>query len=552
MSTKHNHILNSILPKSKITSANVKPKEAIIGYLLGPIFAILSNAIFGSYLNRYYTDVIGITDPSYGVFATLLPIITVIFIITGNLLIGRLIDHTRTHAGKARPYLLIAAPIIVLSIALLFLIPRGNITLEIIWISISYNLYYSIAFPLYFTSHSSMVALSTRNSKHRGILSTFSNASMVAAVGLGASILVPFLLQDYLFVKDEFGTVIANNSFNHWKIVMIFLASITLVGIILEYLFTRERITEETVKLNITQDKIPMMTQLKAVVSQKYWWIIILYFLLFQFGGVMKNSSMTYFSDYVLKGTISGGTAMGLLGLIGGIPTAIGMVIAWPIAHKLGKKNAVVIGLIISVIGGLVSYIDTSNFYIVVTGIVIKGIGSIPAMYVTLALLSDVLDHLEAKNGYRSDGITMAVYSSIMIGMIGLANGIINGLLSINHYDASLGINQPHSVESVMTFSFLAIEIICYAIIVVLMLFLNVEKHIKDDHHTILENQKAAVLAHGGTWVEPEIRLLQEQEETDRIAEENRVKELLIYCKRKNKNFEELNNRYLMKKNKVK
>ena len=31
----------------------------------------------------------------------------------------------------------------------------------------------------------------------------------------------------------------------------------------------------------------------------------------------------------------SAGMAMGTLGLIGGLPTAIGMVLAWPIANKL-------------------------------------------------------------------------------------------------------------------------------------------------------------------------------------------------------------------------
>ena len=47
--------------------------------------------------------------------------------------------------------------------------------------------------------------------------------------------------------------------------------------------------------------------------------------------------------------------------------------------------------------GGLVSFLDIHNFTIVCIGVILKGIGSIPAMYVTLALLSDVLDHLEAK-----------------------------------------------------------------------------------------------------------------------------------------------------------
>ena len=46
--------------------------------------------------------------------------------------------------------------------------------------------------------------------------------------------------------------------------------------------------------------------------------------------------------------------------------------------------------------------------------------GIIPAQYVLLALLFDVLDHMEAKNGFRSDGFTMVIYA----GLAGLCNGI--------------------------------------------------------------------------------------------------------------------------------
>ena len=60
-----------------------------------------------------------------------------------------------------------------------------------------------------------------------------------------------------------------------------------------------------------------------------------------------------------------------------------------------------------------------------------EGIGSIPAVYVTMALLSDVLDHLEAKNGFRSDGFTMSVYSSIMVGLSGLCIGVLNSFLPL-------------------------------------------------------------------------------------------------------------------------
>ena len=126
-------------------------------------------------------------------------------------------------------------------------------------------------------------------------------------------------------------------------------------------------------KLAIKEEKLPMMKQLKACVSNGYWWIIILYFLLFQFGGLVKNGSMSYYSRWMFDGITSeaaAGTAMGTLGLIGGLPTAIGMVLAWPIANKLGKQKAVTIGLAISVVGGLVSFLDIHNFTIVCIGVI--------------------------------------------------------------------------------------------------------------------------------------------------------------------------------------
>lgn len=547
---KMDKFFNNSLVRTKVTSANVKAKEALLGYFLGPFCAFISNAIFSAYLNRYYSDVIGWTDTSrFGMFSAMLPIISVIFVIMGNLVVGRFIDNTRTTQGKARPYMLISAPLVVIAIALLFITPKNSSPLiQIIWISISYNLYYAVAYPLFYTAHSSMVALSTRNSNHRGMLATFSNASGVAAVGIGASVVVPMFLQKSLFVEEN-GIIDTVASYNNWRVLMIILCIITFSAIILEYYFTRERVTEENIKLDIKEERIPIKQQLKACISSSYWWIIILYFLLFQFGGLVKSGSMSYYCRWMFDGVTteaSAGSAMGMLGLIGGIPTAIGMVLAWPIANKLGKKRAVSIGLIISVLGGLVSFIDVHNFMIVCIGIILKGIGSIPAMYVTLALLSDVLDHLEAKNGFRSDGFTMSVYGAIMVGMTGLGNGIINILLTLSGYNATATI-QNSNVQTMLVVCFLGVELVCYAAIVVLIHFLNVEKHIKEDQEIILMHQKAAVLAAGGEWIEPAERLRREQEESERLEEEERKKELKNYCKKKGLNYDEEEKKYQKK-----
>ncbi|MDO5100229.1 MAG: MFS transporter [Eubacteriales bacterium] len=513
--------------KTRIKTASVSPKEMLLGYFIGPFAAFISNAIFTAYLNRYYSDVLGWTDTArFGIFSALLPIISVAFVIVGNLIVGRLIDNTRTVQGKARPFLALSAPMVTLTIALLFLTPtEASPMFQMIWIALSYNLYYAVAYPFFYTSHSSMVALSTRDSSKRGMLATLSNASGVAAVGFGASILIPFLLQHYLFV-DHNGVIDTAASYRNWRVVMVALCIITFIAIWTEYYFTRERITEENQKLDIKEEKVPLAGQVKACIREPYWWVMILYFLLFQLGGLIKNGSMGYYARWMFDGINSeaaGGAAMGMLGAIGGIPTSIGMLIAWPIASRFGKKRSVQVGLLLSVLGGLVSFIDVHQLPIVGAGIVLKGIGSIPAMFVTLALLSDVLDHLEAKNGFRSDGFTMAVYGSIMVGMTGLGNGIINALLTASGYDPLAAV-QNAAVQQMLAFCFLGAELICYAVLVGLMCFLHVEKYVKQDQQTILERQKAAVLAAGGEWIEPAKRLQMEQEENERLAREEKAK----------------------------
>lgn len=538
-------IIEKPIFKTKITSANVKPREMLLGYFIGPFIALISNAIFGSYLNRYYTDVIGTTTWA-PTFAMLMPVISVICVVIGNLVIGQIMERTKTSQGKARPLLLCAAPLVVIAIALLFLSPNDGSITTLIWVAVSYNLYYAVAYPMFYTSHSSMVALSTRNSKHRGMLATFSNAAGVAAIGIGASIIFP-LFQGLLFVTKD-GAVDAAASYSAWRTFMIVLCIITFCGIVLEYFFTRERITEENMKLNIKEEKIPMKRQIKAVITDRFWWMIILYFLLFQLGGMVKNGSMTYYCRWMFDAVdeASAGTYQATLGMIGGIPTAIGMIIAWPLADKLGKQKAVVLGMIVSVLGGLVSFIDVHNFVLVCTGVVLKAVGSIPAMYVTLAILSDVQDHLEAKNGFRSDGFTMSVYGAIMVGMSGLGSGIINGLLSFGGYNASLPV-QSETTQTALVICYLVIELVCYAIIAVMLMFLTVEKHLDEDQAIILENQKAAVLAAGGEWIEPAERLRMEQEEADRIAEEARLEELKAKCNKKGLSFEQEEAKYQAK-----
>ena len=568
--------LNSKFFSSRIKSANVKLfPEAALGYLLGPIMALISNAIINSYLLRYYTDVMGLGSDDWAgssLFLVLLQVLSAVIIVIGNLVVGKLMDKVKTKNGKARPLLIASLPLIALAIFSLFFAPfpwkentLGILTLDegtalwsMIIMAVGYNLYYAICYPFYYTSHSALVNLSSRNSNHRGLLATVSNGSVVAAAGL-AGMAVPFFL-NMLFVPAtmkkgdlilpysqeafaEGGWAINSYdkmaSYNNWKIFMIVLIVTLVIGIVIEFLFTRERITEEEFTRGETKTetkKVPMSKQIAVCLSDKYWWMVMVFFLLYQLGGMMKNNSATYFST----AWFGDSSMAGLISIIGAIPTAIGMVVVGIFATKFGKANTIKVGAFLAAAFGALSfvmYLVPSDAYgvISIASFVLKACGTVPAMYVSLALLADVLDHQEALYGFRTDGFSMAVYGSIMIAMTGIANGIIGGLVNAAGYQTS--VSSP-AVQNVTIWAFFGGEAICYLVIGLIFFFMNVEKFSNLDHKAIEEDQKAIALAAGIEYVSAADRLAAEQAQAEAEAEEYRKIEFKAYCEKKGLDFE--------------
>ena len=122
---------------------------------------------------------------------------------------------------------------------------------------------------------------------------------------------------------------------------------------------------------------------------------------------------------------------------------------------------------------------------IVLIGQFIKNIGGLPCAYVFMALFADVLDHIEWKSGFRCDGVSMSIFNIIAVSSVGICTGIFNGMLSSAGYIApeivegvTVAAAQSESVNGVITFGFVGLEVITGAVLAVLLVFLNVEKDI--------------------------------------------------------------------------
>lgn len=456
--------------ESRVHTQDVKAKEKWLGYLLGPAGALLLNAVLGTYLNVYYTDVLKLTTVWGGAFLTVFPIISKIIDAITNVIMGYVIDHTKTKQGKARPWLLLSAPLLTVTGVLLFVVPSGNQTLQVIWVMLSYNLFYSFAFTIFNMSHNLMVPLSTRNTEQRGSLSVFNQIATIMMSGILVALVFPMAIMPALGVDKS-----------KWIITMCVLSCIALPLTLMEYYFTKERVTLEDA--GKTEEKpLPYKQLLKAVFSDKFMLIILGYFLVYTIGVQFKNMSLVYFCNYVL-GTYNDGKTQTLLSVIGGIPMGIGIFAVWPLAKKFGKRNLTLAGFVLYAVGSAICWIFPTNMVIMLIGQFIKNIGGLPCAYVFMALFADVLDHLEWKNGFRCDGVAMSVYNIIAVAVVGVVQGLFNMLLAKSGYIAPSLVNgvtvaaeQSETVKNVITFSFVGLETISSIVLIALLAFLSVEK----------------------------------------------------------------------------
>ena len=474
------NLLNAKVLQSKVHGEQIKASEKWLGYLLGPAGALLLNAVLATYLNVYYTDVLKMTSVWGGVFLTVFPIISKVVDAITNLVMGYLIDHTHTAQGKARPWLLLSAPLLTVSGILLFAVPAASTTVQVIWVILSYNLFYSFAYTIFNMSHNLMVPLSTRDTTQRGGLSVFNQISTIMMSGILVALIFPMVIMPAIGVDK-----------NKWIMLMSVLSIMALPLTLLEYYFTKERVTEETHEEN--KEPVSFKTQLKAIFTDKYMIIIYVYFLIYTFGTSIKNMSLVYFCNYVL-GTYNDGKTQTLLSVIGGIPMGIGIFAVWPIAKKIGKRNATLAGFILYSIGSAVCWMFPRNLTVMLAGQFIKNIGGLPCAYVFMALFADVLDHLEWKTGFRSDGTAMSIYNIIAVTMVGVCQGVFNGMLSHAGYIAPEIINgqtvaamQSDMVQNVITFGFVGLEAATGIIMAILLVFLNVEKGLGKKQQEIKE-----------------------------------------------------------------
>ena len=92
-----------------------------ISYGMGDCGANVTVALCSTFLTAYYTDTVGIAAAAVGTMMLLARV----FDGVTDIIMGAIVDKTKTRWGKARPWVLWTAPLMAIALILEFNVPGG-------------------------------------------------------------------------------------------------------------------------------------------------------------------------------------------------------------------------------------------------------------------------------------------------------------------------------------------------------------------------------------------------------------------------------------------
>lgn len=543
-------LFNWPIMDSRIKTNAVTTKEKILGHLIGPLGLIFIVNTIAALVEKFFTQQTGamygaeniaMIQQMGGYYEIIMTAAKILAIFTG-LLNGWLMQHTKSRQGRMRPWHLIFGFVSILIGGLIFLFP-GNTFGENYWYYFFFLLicYHTVGSAYFLLFRDTICSLTTRNSTEKTQLQFIRKLSWTLISGMIIGMIINMVLLPLWLEHD----------INGYAQLMVGLSIVAVPLLLLEYYFTKERIIED-VSLeagagNINQ--IPLRTQMKALLSNKYF---VIFTILMTLSGIVDNfkgGNVQYFYIKFLLGGADNPMMYTIYQIITGIPVGLGAIAIYPLAKKFGIRNVSMVGYSMMFVGSLVGYLFPSNIPVVMAAGFFKNVGMLPNAYITATLLCFAFDSVEHKSGFRLEGlmgtaIIVALQSAIYAPFAG---GFEASILKLGFVDV-MGITPNTDVTRFMTMSFYLFDIVLAAAYVILLPFMDVEKHLPKINTELLARKKAAVLARGEQWIEPEEQDRLEQERMAVEHEANRVADLKEHCKKKGLDFQHENQKHLNKR----
>ncbi len=385
-----------------------------IGYMFGDFGNDFTFILSTMLLMKFYTDVMGV---SAGIVGTIMMIARFVDAVT-DVTMGRICDRSRvTEQGKFKPWIARMCVPVAIASFLMYLSPLSKVLSGgwmVAYLALTYILWGSIFYTSINIPYGSMASAISADPGDRQSLSTFRTMGGMFA-GLVIGLILPLVAYDKIPVRDKSGELLYSGgklvtqdvlNGNKSMIAAAVFSVFAIICYILCYNLVTERVQPKSEGDSFQNNSVLNMIK-NAVTNRALLSIIVASIVMLLAQLTMQNMAAYIFPDYFNQAKLQV-ASMGCM-MIG---MAIAAVVAKPLATKFGKAEvSIVSNLFAALICGVLFFIHTTNVWVYIALQALCWLGLGVFSMVSWALITDVIDYSELKNGVREDGSVYAVYS---------------------------------------------------------------------------------------------------------------------------------------------
>lgn len=436
-------------------SLNFKKLSERLAYGFGDFGCNIIYTAMSAFLLFYYTDYAGVSAFAVGTIM----MVSRLFDGVSDIIMGVIVDRTKSKYGKARPWILRMCIPFAISGVLLFSVPTSWAeTPKLIYVFITYNLVSTVVYTAINVPYSALNALMTQNPYERSVLSIFRNLLATA----GTLTINIFTLP----LVEFFG----NNALAWTKTFFIF-GIVAIIAFLYTFWGTSERVKSVAQLQSTENNDVPVLVGIKALFKNKYWimmtGMLALFFLMYAING----GSTVYYAKDILGDKNLVGTINGIFNIV----QICGMFFIAMMIKKFGKRNIFALGLVLDIIGMLILNYSNGVMSLIIISSVIRGLGNACGGATMWAMVSDTIDYGEWKTGYRTEGLVNSACSfGWKIGN-GIGSALLGLILEAGGY-VGTAITQTETALFSIEICFIWIPIAIYVIGLVIMSFYHLDK----------------------------------------------------------------------------
>ena len=415
------------MEKKEVRPFGIKDK---MGYLFGDFGNDFTFILSSSFLLKFYTDIMGVNAAVVGLVMMIARFVDAFT----DVAMGRICDRTKPGKnGKFRPWIRrMCGPVAIAS----FLIYQSSLAgmpmgFKIAYLFVTYILWGSVFYTSINIPYGSMASAISAEPDDRQSLSSFRTMGGMFA-GMIISIGVPLVAYDTLANGD-----VVLNGGRFTLIAGVF--SVLAVGCyLLCYSLTTERVIPEVDEAKFKNNSVG--TMLKNAVTNRALISIIAASVVMLLAQLTQQSMAGYvYPNYYRNATAQ---SMSSLAMMGGMIVAAAF--AKPLARKLGKAElSVVSNLFAGAVGVILFFVRPANVWVFVALQCLCWLGLGIFSMICWALITDVIDDAELRNGIREDGSVYALYSFARKLGQALSAGLTGALLSLIGYTTETAFSTP-------------------------------------------------------------------------------------------------------------